>query len=1162
MRQLIAILLLSISLHSSETFSLQTSITEQSLSTSSTDHCLLVAPDATINSSQDIEEMKLSISKNYISGEDSLVYNTPISPIVGSWDTAKGILTLSGLASPEKYQEAIRGVKYCNDGNPPTVAERNINIYISNGKYFNPENGHYYEKRCMGSSIRWTEAQPLSETYDFFGMEGYLSTITEDSENSFIQEKVGGDYAWIGTTDVEVEGVWRWKTGPEGLEDGGKGRHFFTQTKHNRTQCPCSSNISLMPTDSCQTYTDSSGIPLISGDGGGDIINGEYHFWRNNEPNSWKCDEDYGHFYINREWNDYKDSNNVKCFIVEYGGMPTDPDSSIDNLNLKTEIKVNVVADSISSELDYICAFSSAVSVFDSSEWVDLGGGQCNTRIIYTDTGDDAGLNVADLNIREPVDCQKICNETSCDSSNEFAVPIDLPPFPTNSSNDKEQCMNSNCIYKSSEQNMYDTIQIFNDASVRFVQDSNQPFVIDTLKLQSGNMKQMVFEPGTYFIEDFQHFSGSDIVVDGVGDGSGTVRFLIRGEIQFNSNSYINFDRGSQPEDNEPSKLMFIAYDGGNIDIASGVYMSAMLYTKVPEVKSADIYSGEVFIHSNSTLNGAITANHIQIEDQVYIYSKDLTPPRCDSYSAGSIAIQFIFDVRDIGIVSDTNFSITTKVTNREFGLQVVAFDENRVRKSFSGAVSLKTVQPNEISLGSCTFSGSEICNTDGNLTIPIAIKESRVIITESGKEFNSSDNFAVRPKRFYIDSISSPQKADINFTLTIDVRDEVDTVTGYQYSEAISDLNLSTTQKKSCIDENLSGLDGGSFFNGVLSKSVNYPEVGEVKIEIREKVGSEYAVVDRNDTNLIDRLIEPDDINITFDISRYRVTGELVDFYIDKNFTYYSSDLEMSAKLSLLFESLGGDGNITLNYDADCYERNLTKFSIEFDWNRTINRNLIGNSEFNISNNILDIENISFQNGTNSTTLTLNLDRNISFPKNSDTLYYIDSNEDFGTYLTDKNISGEAHFYYGRIQSPNYRFKGRDGNYTLYSEIWTDLENIDNSTFGERFIDIHWYENKKIPISNLYKEVPNLKKITVNSSTKTLSYETGYFPYRQIMEINTSSWLIYNRFIESADKNYFTVEFHCDEKLPECEEKSVESISKRVDIQESAKYKDRRIEW
>jgi len=60
----------------------------------------------------------------------------------------------------------------------------------------------------------------------YYGLRGYLATITSQVENDFIKGKTKG-VGWIGASDAAVEGDWRWVTGPEGLEDGGKGLLFW-----------------------------------------------------------------------------------------------------------------------------------------------------------------------------------------------------------------------------------------------------------------------------------------------------------------------------------------------------------------------------------------------------------------------------------------------------------------------------------------------------------------------------------------------------------------------------------------------------------------------------------------------------------------------------------------------------------------------------------------------------------------------------------------------------------------------------------------------------------------------------------------------------------------------------------------------------------------------
>ena len=60
---------------------------------------------------------------------------------------------------------------------------------------------------------------------------GYLATSTTESEMQFIDSVVFGsgrpDNTFVGGSDAYQEGVWRWVTGPEGLEEEGAGRVFF-----------------------------------------------------------------------------------------------------------------------------------------------------------------------------------------------------------------------------------------------------------------------------------------------------------------------------------------------------------------------------------------------------------------------------------------------------------------------------------------------------------------------------------------------------------------------------------------------------------------------------------------------------------------------------------------------------------------------------------------------------------------------------------------------------------------------------------------------------------------------------------------------------------------------------------------------------------------------
>ena len=120
-----------------------------------------------------------------------------------------------------------------------------------------------------------------AETSTYYGLQGYLVTITASDEAKIAGEQASGA-GWIGGSDVGTEGIWKWMTGPE------LGTLF------------------------------------------------SFTFWNNNEPNNVNNNEHYAHITapgvgIKGSWNDLPDAGDPpgpyhpKGYIVEYGGMPGDP---------------------------------------------------------------------------------------------------------------------------------------------------------------------------------------------------------------------------------------------------------------------------------------------------------------------------------------------------------------------------------------------------------------------------------------------------------------------------------------------------------------------------------------------------------------------------------------------------------------------------------------------------------------------------------------------------------------------------------------------------------------------------------------------------------------------------------------------------------------------
>ena len=256
-----------------------------------------------------IEAIYIQISTGYVQGQDKLILlNSSLHPNIQAetFNISEGKLVLnwtgSGTSNYEDLIAAVNDVVFENT-NVNITGERTFSITIDEKNYL-PLTGHYYEF-IPSLGITWTDAKAAAENLDYYGLKGYLATITSSEEAQLTGEQASGA-GWIGGSDAGTEQTWKWVTGPE------NGTTFWQGGINGTATAPF-----------------------------------YFAFWNYEEPNQ-SGNEDYAHITapnvgIKGAWNDLSNTGGAsgdyqpKGYIVEYGGMPGDP---ILTLSASTKITI------------------------------------------------------------------------------------------------------------------------------------------------------------------------------------------------------------------------------------------------------------------------------------------------------------------------------------------------------------------------------------------------------------------------------------------------------------------------------------------------------------------------------------------------------------------------------------------------------------------------------------------------------------------------------------------------------------------------------------------------------------------------------------------------------------------------------------------------------
>ncbi len=351
-----------------------------------------IVTDMTIVDPDDtgVNAIYIQISSGYVIGSDILILTGTHPGIVGSWNTVTGTLSLIGTAGQPTYTAliaAIKDVTFSNNSTNPT-GTRSFSITIGQANYL-PSLGHYYQY-ISNVGVTWTDAFNLAQASTYYGLQGYLATITSSAEAQLCGVQSTGT-GWIGGSDAQQEGVWKWVCGPE------------------------------------------NGTIFWNGQSSGSTPN--FAFWNNGEPNNLGGAENYAHITapgvgITGSWNDLSNTGDSsgnyqpKGYVVEYGGMPNDPILHISTSTTLTipSITTNATATACQGQTATIQATSNTGTVY----WYAASSGGTSIG-----TGDH--FTTPPLNV--PTNFYAVAHSNSCPDNTRTSITVNVISTPVISSN-------------------------------------------------------------------------------------------------------------------------------------------------------------------------------------------------------------------------------------------------------------------------------------------------------------------------------------------------------------------------------------------------------------------------------------------------------------------------------------------------------------------------------------------------------------------------------------------------------------------------------------------------------------------------------------------------------------------------------------------------------
>ena len=518
------------------------------------------------------------------------------------------------------------------------------------------------------------------------------------------------------------------------------------------------------------------------------------------------------------------------------------------------------------------------------------------------------------------------------------------------------------------------------------------------------------------------------------------------------------------------------------------------------------------------------------------------------------------FDAWDIfRNISDKN--ISTKIVGQDFNLTIASLDENgSALADFNGTVCIRALDDKNSSLNSwqkiyfndedkknITINGINVARKKVRMKISWknGVNESCPLSDEDNSTL-SSDDFAIRPDRFII-TAQAPFYAGDDFNITFQALDGSDANSSdYNETKGISFLVESNITKPGCY-QGVINVDNFSFQNGI-AKDINasYSNIGDINITIKEKLGSEFAIVDADDTNDSDRLIEENSTKITVIPYDINITNVLYQNSTGKSWLYDANVSDMNVTIETTVKAFAkGSATSLPDFNATCYAKDVN-LSFLYDTNYSDSNvsldttSLKGNLSYqDINSSSILILSSQFVNGEANASYAFNVKRVYNKPLNpvkiklkdiNITTASISKNQNGALQTGNINSDQNSTFYYGRIYAQDLETTKKISSSNIFIDVYCNGCNNDINKFFQD--SLNWYKNefdtvitKKTDITILPKEgfllsSPNKSNISISNITDANSSKISFDVTNSKDEYDTAlfhllipRWLWYNAY-------------------------------------------------